>query len=93
MACRFGRRIQEAENEIGIRLGLITARVEPVEPYDETTGLPDFWAVVTSRESELRTFPGPEKALAEIYASEFTIKAFEVYTRLSRTLGADRGFR
>ena len=63
-------------------MALITARLEPVEPYDEATGLPKFWAVVTSKGLELRRFPGQERALAEIYATEFNIKAFEVHTRL-----------
>ena len=63
-------------------LALITARFAPVEPYDETTGLPQFWTVVSSTGKELRRYPGTAKAIADTFVTEFNVTAYEIHARL-----------
>jgi hypothetical protein len=57
------------------------ARLEPIAPCDEK-GLPRAWRVVSSRQRELRWYPGSAKATAETFVTEFNIKAYDVARRL-----------
>ena len=60
---------------------MITVRLEPLPPFDDA-GLPEVWLVVSSRQDEMRRFPGHDRALAEAYVTEFNIKAYEMDRRL-----------
>ena len=69
-------------------MSLITARVTPIDPVDPATSLPQAWAVVNSKGQEECRYNGADKALAELFVTEFNVKAYEVHTRLRIALGA-----
>ena len=71
-------------------MALITARLEAIEPINPETLLPEFWVVISSKGLELRRFPGTARALAELFVTEFNVKAFEVHTRLDDRRGLPR---
>jgi hypothetical protein len=45
-------------------------------------GLPQAWRVVSSRQKELRVYPGRARTAAETFVVEFNIKAYDVARRL-----------
>ena len=63
-------------------MALVIARLEAEEPFDSDTGLPEFWAVVSSTGQVLGRYPATAKTLAELFVVEFNVKAFDVRTRL-----------
>ena len=64
-------------------MALITAALEAIEPFDPETLLPESWAVMSSKGLELRRYPGTARSLAELFVTEFNVKAYEVHTRLN----------
>jgi hypothetical protein len=60
---------------------LQVARLEPIAPFDEK-GLPQAWQVVSSRQKELRVYPGRAGPAAETFVTEFNIKAYDLARRL-----------
>jgi hypothetical protein len=71
---------------------MITARLEPLPPFDEE-GRPEAWLVLSSRHKELRRFPGRDRRLAEAFATEFNISAYEADRRLRDAASAHRARR
>jgi hypothetical protein len=71
---------------------MITARLEPMPPFDEE-GRPQAWLVMSSRRKELRRFPGRDRALAEAFVTEFNITAYEADRRLRDAASERRASR
>jgi hypothetical protein len=70
----------------------VTARLEPIGPFDGQ-GEPRAWRVVSSQSKELRSYPATAKSVAETFAAEFNITAYNVDRRLRKSLSPNRSSR